>query len=78
MGFVWQSQSNEDVILCNTCYHSDKGDVTQAFIRIDYPGHVGYVFDNKNLDNECSLHDAFLESHSSGTLKIEILERQIT
>ena len=41
MGFVWQSQSNEDVILCNTCYHSDKGDVTQAFIRIDYPGHVG-------------------------------------
>ena len=32
---------------------------------------------NKNVDIKFSAHDAFLELHSSGTLKIERLESQI-
>ena len=35
------------------------------------------VFSNKNVDIKFSAHDACLESHSSGTLKIERLESQI-
>jgi len=33
--------------------------------------------DNKNVDIKSSVYDAFLESPSSGTLKIEKLEHQI-
>ncbi|CAC5382190.1 MIB [Mytilus coruscus] len=41
MGYVWQCISNPEVTLCNNCYHADKGDVTEAFHRIEYPGHKG-------------------------------------
>ncbi|XP_071147139.1 E3 ubiquitin-protein ligase MIB2-like [Mytilus edulis] len=41
MGYVWQCISNPEVTLCNNCYHGDKGDVTEAFRRIEYQGHKG-------------------------------------
>ncbi|XP_052081431.1 E3 ubiquitin-protein ligase MIB2-like [Mytilus californianus] len=41
MGYVWQCISNPEVTLCNNCYHADKGDVTEGFRRIEYPGHKG-------------------------------------
>lgn len=55
MGMAWQCVSNQQIILCNNCYHGDKGDVTQPFLRIDYPGHKGVKVPKRQMSQRHKL-----------------------
>ncbi|XP_060066448.1 E3 ubiquitin-protein ligase MIB2-like [Ylistrum balloti] len=52
MGFIWKSESRPDTILCSTCYHGDKHDVKQHFLRINKPGDTGVRANKREMSKK--------------------------
>lgn len=58
-GFIWRCESKPDVVLCNTCYHGDKDDVTLHFLRINKPGDSGVRVNKRQMSKKVTAKGVF-------------------